>query len=231
MKVTYIYHSCFVVELEHSILLFDYYKGDLPAFDPHKTLYVFVSHHHEDHFNPLIFTIPHPNRMYVLSDDVQPISDVKKCYFVRAHHQYHMEDLSLQTLQSTDEGVAFVIFLENETIYHAGDLNWWDWGEEDTPQEASDMRIAYQSEITLIKDIKCDVAFVPLDGRLQKNFYKGMDYFMRHTKTKIVFPMHMANSMHVIADLIHLPQSQPYRSRIVRIVKYPQVWNHVELGL
>lgn len=32
MKVTYIYHSSFAVELEKSMLIFDYYgKGDLPG--------------------------------------------------------------------------------------------------------------------------------------------------------------------------------------------------------
>ena len=33
MKVTYIEHSCFSVELDNSILLFDYYKGEIPDFD------------------------------------------------------------------------------------------------------------------------------------------------------------------------------------------------------
>lgn len=33
VKVTYIEHSCFSVELDNSILLFDYYKGEIPDFD------------------------------------------------------------------------------------------------------------------------------------------------------------------------------------------------------
>lgn len=51
VKITYISHSCFAVELEHSVLVFDYYQGELPLWNPEKTIYVFVSHRHYDHFS------------------------------------------------------------------------------------------------------------------------------------------------------------------------------------
>ena len=57
MKITYIHHSSFCVELQNSILLFDYFKGELPKFDKGKKLYVFASHFHEDHFDKCIFEI------------------------------------------------------------------------------------------------------------------------------------------------------------------------------
>lgn len=44
MKVTYIHHSCFVVEIEDCIFVFDYYKGELPEFDKNKRIFFFVSH-------------------------------------------------------------------------------------------------------------------------------------------------------------------------------------------
>lgn len=50
MKVTYIHHSCFVVEIEDCIFVFDYYKGELPEFDKNKRIFFFVSHSHGDHF-------------------------------------------------------------------------------------------------------------------------------------------------------------------------------------
>ena len=53
MKITYIHHSSFCVELQNSILLFDYFKGELPKFDKAKKLYVFASHFHEDHFDKI----------------------------------------------------------------------------------------------------------------------------------------------------------------------------------
>ena len=51
MKVTFIYHSAFLVELERCSLLFDWYGGDLPKIDRTKPLYVFASHHHGDHYS------------------------------------------------------------------------------------------------------------------------------------------------------------------------------------
>ena len=45
MKVTYIYHSSFAVELEKSMLIFDYYgKGDLPERPAGKQVYFLNSH-------------------------------------------------------------------------------------------------------------------------------------------------------------------------------------------
>ena len=57
MKITYIHHSSFSVELDNTILLFDYFKGNLPSFDKNKKLYVFSSHSHHDHFDESIFLI------------------------------------------------------------------------------------------------------------------------------------------------------------------------------
>lgn len=71
MEITYIGHSGFLVELEHTALLFDYWQGDftLPAG---KRLYVFASHRHPDHFNPEIFNLKagHPEVQFILSDDI-----------------------------------------------------------------------------------------------------------------------------------------------------------------
>ena len=39
----------------------------------------------------------------------------------------------IQTLPSTDEGIAFLISYQGHVIYHAGDLNWWHW--EGRPEE------------------------------------------------------------------------------------------------
>ena len=55
MKVTFLYHSSYFVEMDTCCLLFDYYQGDIPQVD--KPLYVFASHSHGDHFSPVIFQL------------------------------------------------------------------------------------------------------------------------------------------------------------------------------
>ena len=56
MRVTYLAHSGFLVELPSVTLLFDWWKGDLPPL-PSGPLLVFASHRHPDHFNPRIFAL------------------------------------------------------------------------------------------------------------------------------------------------------------------------------
>ena len=76
MTLTYIFHSGFVLETEHSILIFDYWLdpsgviGGVLKKD--KPLYVFSSHFHEDHFNSVIFEWrkQHENIKYILSKDI-----------------------------------------------------------------------------------------------------------------------------------------------------------------
>ena len=55
MKVTYIYHSGFLVETANCYYLFDYYLKELPDLDTGKPILVFASHAHPDHYNPAVF--------------------------------------------------------------------------------------------------------------------------------------------------------------------------------
>ena len=66
MKITYISHSGFSVELDHYVFLFDYYKGEIPKFDPKKTIVVFASHVHHDHFVKEIFDLRERIRMCII---------------------------------------------------------------------------------------------------------------------------------------------------------------------
>ena len=140
MKITYIQHSGFAVELADKVLIFDYYKGELPSFESDRDVYVFVSHRHYDHFQRSIFQWAEefPRITYILSGDVKeavPSSAPKeKIHFVGSGERLRIGDgegtFLVETLRSTDEGVAFVVETEGRTIYHAGDLNWGHWEEE-----------------------------------------------------------------------------------------------------
>ena len=72
MKITYIYHSSFLIETGSAYFLFDYELGNIPDLLPDRPLYVLASHAHGDHFNPRIFRLRrnHPDVRYILSDDI-----------------------------------------------------------------------------------------------------------------------------------------------------------------
>lgn len=220
MKITYLAHSAFLIELEHHLLLFDWTNTPICELPVEKPLYVFVSHHHQDHYHPAIFHLGsiHPKVSYIISDDIRLASrsDTIMC---KPDHHYQVDDIHIQTLKSTDEGVAFIIQCENKWIYHAGDLNWWDWGEEDSELEAKMMKEAYQKEMSKITDMCFDIAFLPVDPRLCDSYAKGCITFMKYADAKVIVPMHMWNHYDVIDALCEETECQSYKNRIIHIKK------------
>ena len=86
MKVTYIYHSSFAVELEKSMLIFDYYgKGDLPERPAGKQVYFLNSHSHPDHFSKTIFNLREQfgGAEYVLAREIRLKPEEKKDWIRR----------------------------------------------------------------------------------------------------------------------------------------------------
>ncbi|MEG1410358.1 MAG: MBL fold metallo-hydrolase [Terrisporobacter sp.] len=218
MKITYIHHSSFALELENSILLFDYFQGKLPDFDKNKKLYVFSSHSHHDHFNKCIFDLEkiHPHVTYILSDDIKT-SKSKNTKFAGANEKITVDNLGIKTLESSDLGVAFIVKIENKTIYHAGDLNWWHWEGENSPEENEFAENKFKDGVDRIKGENIDVAFLPLDSRQGEQYYLGFDYFMKNTNTKSAFPMHLWNDYDLINTFKNSNHALSYKDRVFNI--------------
>jgi len=192
MKVNFICHSTFLVETESVYLLFDYFEGDLPQLDNNKPVYAFASHGHYDHFSPLLFNIE--VKKYILSDDIAaenvPETARERTVFVLPHQRIKIDNLEIETLRSTDEGVAFFVKTDEKWLYHAGDLNCWMW--EGAPGlQNMQMALIYREELKILENKKIVAAFVPLDPRLEMNYDKGMLYFLQTAEAKHIFPMHM----------------------------------------
>lgn len=229
MKVTYISHSGFAVELPSATFLFDYYKGHLPAFEADRPLYVFASHSHGDHFVPQIFDLAkqYPQIHFILSHDIWMMrkkhtrAGIPEAYFtsatyMRPHETLRFPQLTVTTLRSTDLGVAFLVECDGRRIYHAGDLHWWAWPG-DTKQAANNMAANYQHEIAHLVEVlstppmtasvfvshpSLDLAFLPLDGRLEENYGLGMEHFLRQISVQHVFPMHFWDDYHIIQQYL-----------------------------
>lgn len=217
MKVTYLYHSGFTVEDERAMYVFDYYKGKLPETEADKQMYVFVSHRHSDHFNPEIFEWEkeHTKIQYILSDDVEA-DPAPNRIFLPPDKKIKIGTLKIETLRSTDEGVAFLVAFRDKRIYHAGDLNWWHWEGESIDYNRS-MRKNYQKEIKKLARKKIDLAFVVLDPRQGGAAFSGIDYFMRNVRAEHVFPMHMWKDYGLTDRLLTSEISSGYRNRIHRV--------------
>lgn len=202
IRATFLDHSGFLVELADVCLLFDWWKGALPPL-PEKPLAVFVSHRHEDHFSPAVFSLADGKRpvRFLLGRDIRPteknrarwgLTDelLSLCRFLGGNeHAEVFPGVTVETLPSTDEGVAFVAGACGRTVYHAGDLHWWHWEGEDKAWNRN-MEVNFQRFLRPLEGRHIDLAMVPLDGRLEDAFDWGLAYFLTHTDTDTVLPMH-----------------------------------------
>lgn len=239
MKITYIHHSSFAVELDGgdktTVLLFDYFNGELPEWDKDCALYVFASHKHFDHFSKKIFDLAtkYPDTTFILAKETRmnekymdrwniPLEARSRINYVHKNEEYDFGSLHVTTLTSTDSGVAFIVECQNKTIYHAGDLNWWAWQDD---ENAHRMEMAFKNEIDKCdSNFIVDAAFLPLDIRLEGGFYKGFDYYMRRWDIVKAFPMHCWGRFDAIERLLEMDISEGYRERVVRITKDGESW-------
>lgn len=219
MKVTYIYHSCFLIETEKCYYLFDYFKGSLPQMDVGKPILVLASHKHKDHYCPAVFSILKElgmQKIYaVLSKDIpsKNIPEDIPSMIVSPCESYELPlGQKLVTYRSTDKGVAFLIQDGDELFYHAGDLNDWVW-EEETDSYNRQMTGSYRKQIDLLSEElhgrPLAAAFVVLDPRQEKDYGRGMLYFLKRIQGNCIYPMHYWEKPQIIERFIQeYPQYQ-----------------------
>ena len=229
MKITYIAHSGFLVELAHTLFLFDYYQGEIPALPPEKPLYVFASHRHPDHFNPEIFSLARnrENSFFVLSHDIWrsrvPEELRERTVHLKAGARWQRDGVEVDTLRSTDEGVAFLVRAEGKAFYHAGDLNDWRW-EGESENWNRGMAEKFRRYIEPLRGKRMDAAFIPLDPRQEDGYAFGLDYFLTLADYRIpeegaekIYPMHCWERYEIIERWLLEHSDSPARDRIVKI--------------
>lgn len=217
MKVTFIEHSGFSVEIERAVLLFDYYKGTIPQFPKNKRIFVFASHSHGDHYNTEIWKLKeeYPYITYILSDDIRPSGDA---VLMGPHEIKEIKGIRVKTLKSNDMGVAFLVEAEGKTIFHAGDLNWWHWNGE--PDEENEYyKRTFQEEIGRLEGVSIDVAFMLLDPRQEDKYCWGMDYFLEKIHPRIVFPMHCFGSYKITRHYLRCSDGKRWKDVVYEITR------------
>lgn len=193
MKVNYHFHSGVSVAVGNSLYIFDYYKKgfntrELKSFE---NVYVFVSHNHRDHFDKVILDWADLKKdiKFIFSDDVKISKRKANMFFMKPGEQIGIDQIHISTLDSTDEGVAFFVKTQNGNIFHSGDLNWWHW--EGEPEEYNlGMAKKFKSELNKLSNEKIDIAFIPVDRRLQSAMYYSIDYLMSTLEVVKVYPIH-----------------------------------------
>ena len=201
MELTYLLNSGFLIRAGRILLVFDDFddpsgivdrvvdKGD---FD---RLYIFVSHAHFDHFGTHIRAYADQTTHYIFSNDLRRTKRVKmfpqdNIVYMKRYNEWSDDCLHVWTYDSTDVGVSFLVeFADGTRIFHAGDFNWWNWLG-DTEENRRLAEKAFNKQMARMLNLEADVAFFPVDGRLETAQEDGARIFVEKTDVKTLAAMH-----------------------------------------
>lgn len=227
MQITYINHSSFLVQASEYSAVFDYWAGQtgespenpglLSIVPTDRPFYVFVSHHHKDHFSPAVFgwCLRHPDVRYVLSYDtarfarhyLNPAShykgikpDPSKVSVMRPGDRWSDGIVDVEAFGSTDCGCSWLVApssvsgdeREAQSVFHAGDLNAWIWIDESTPEEVREATEAFEAVLDSIAGRLSRIGYCmfPVDSRIGTHWYMGAEMLVRKLRIDRFFPMH-----------------------------------------
>ena len=208
-KISYLNHSGFIIETADFVAVFDLFTdpaGILASYtDCGKQVVFFVSHSHYDHWNsgilsfsntlPSIYILDSSCRSTEIDEAVAELGG--RVFYVDPYARLDEEELTVpglytvETFGSTDEGVSLLLDSKIGRLYHAGDLNDWDWQDEDSMA----VEQAYRRELGLVKDAlrgdEVQVAFVPVDARLAETALSGAMILLEYFLPRYLIPMHL----------------------------------------
>lgn len=223
IKIKYLYHSGFLIETDKHLLVFDYYQGQAEEFvkESSKSVVIFSSHSHPDHYNPVIleWQKERADIQYVFSQEISVPPKTKNLHFLSPYETLEIADLKVKAYNSTDIGVSFLVQAEGIRLFHAGDLNWWDWCS-DTPEDRVKAEKGFKDEVQKIKGEIIDIAFFPVDPRLEQNYSAGAEYFIQELAPRVFIPMHFADRPEAAAGLESKLKTGP--SQILKLLQRGQ---------
>ncbi|MBF6598238.1 MAG: MBL fold metallo-hydrolase [Fermentimonas sp.] len=210
MTVTYIYHSCYLIEFDEFSVLFDFYEDSLREdgtywitdylLNKEEDLYVFCSHSHSDHFNQdiLSWRKNKTNIRYIFSFELlqSNCADVDAAVYLKKEDYFKDHRIKVKAFGSTDIGCSFLIGYNDQLFFHAGDLNNWHWRDEVSAEEALTYENNFLCELELISERSDNLylAMFPIDPRLGKDFIRGAEQFISRIQTEYLVPMHFGEN-------------------------------------
>lgn len=181
---------------------------------------VFSSHNHGDHYNDEILDWEkiNSNIKYILDCGI-PVNFEKSNYYKLSKYEdltlkyeiylpedpedktkkHEPRDVYIKAYGSTDIGISFLVKVDGITIFHAGDLNWWHW-KDDSLEERNLAEKNFKLEIEKIKGENIDIAFFPVDPRLEEYYSLGGEYFIKELKPRIFIPMHFGDNCDITKE-------------------------------
>lgn len=205
IKLTYIYHSCYVIESEAADVIIDYWKdtqGETEGWvheqllKRKKPLYVLASHIHPDHYNPEILKWKEirPNVKLILSKDIlkKHKNLEEAAVWLKHDEEWDNDNIRVEAWPSTDVGISWAIKIAGKKIFHAGDFGNWKWSDEMSESVAKGAEHDYLQKLAEIQKAhpQFDVALLPTDPRKGTSMGRGALQFIQAIKCRYIAGMH-----------------------------------------
>ncbi len=224
-QIVYIQHDCFFLLTGGRTLLFDYpspaYLSEAAATAAASLiqgcdLTVFVSHAHDDHFDPNLVaaTDKAASRRFVVSDDVADLhGDVlpPDAVVMEPDDVSDVDGLRVEALESNDMGLAYLIEAGGLSVYFGGDLALWDWPGQ-SAAAARAVGMSWRRALARIGRRPLDVAFSNMDPRLPS--LAGAPDFVVAIAPRVFVPMHLGGHpeyLDAFADRLAGPHTSVFR--------------------
>lgn len=202
MKIIHLYHSGVLLETDSCQVFIDVISEIDHLINRHKQQYFFVTHAHQDHFDQSIFRYQMLGAYYVLSDDI--LSGVppglQHLLRVMPNKSYSIGEVVVKTFGSTDQGVSFWIEFSDLHVFHAGDLNWWHW-ENDQMEVQEQEADAFKGVIEQLPSTVIDIVFMPCDPRLGDAMTWSIEYMLSRKQVAYMVPIHFRSHFEVCDSL------------------------------
>ena len=228
LTVTYYHHSGFSVAMDDVLLVFDYWTGEhgelpedkritLDFLKQFRQVYVFISHEHPDHLDPVVFTWRNEAPVtYIVAADMPVGTRGKR--MAPGDSLTLSPEVSVKAFDSTDLGVSFLVDIQGVHVFHAGDLNFWHWREESTVKEIEEADDAFRQAVEPIAREKIDLAFFPVDARQGLMYDAGANYFIMCVKPRLLIPMHFWGRAEIAMEFAR--RSRCRQTEVMALTRY-----------
>ena len=112
-----------------------------------------------------------------------------RCHVLKEGESLSQDGLVITAYGSSDLGLSFLVEEDGLRLFHAGDLNWWHW-KGDTEENIKLARNGFKKQMKRLDGLAADVAFFPVDGRLEEFAALGAREFCARTHVKALVTMH-----------------------------------------
>jgi len=223
--IWYLSHAGWAVKTKNHLLIFDYAElGEKPAepmlvngfINPSEiedlNVSVFVTHEHNDHYDPVIFNWEKSgkNIRYILGFQPRNVPE-QKYEYLGPRTTKIIDDMEITTIKSTDSGVGYLVKVDGLDIFHGGDH----------ANKVNDLSGPYPKEIDYLaaKEKKIDIAFLlsgsPCGGGPVESVITGTFYTLEKLSPHIVFPMHGGGNECIYVDLAREAEERKFKTHIV----------------